>query len=305
MNKKLTAFLALLIILAFMGYIIYDASNIKIKKSEQAASQETSYYDRWEVVRKIDLTGGKTSSVAVSDDGTVFLAGNSFIRSLNTDLSEKWNLKTDSKITSLAVSGDTIFASTAGTILLASTGGKLIAEWGPYEDNSLITSVTAGKDVIAFADAGSKKVFLLKKNGELKTMIGQSDEKFLIPSPYFDVALSGSTLFIANTGNHRIEKWTTDGKKIAEFGEPGTAPGKFCGCCNPAHFALIPQGIVTAEKGLNRIKIMGPEGEFIEFVSSNNNFVPSVPLDVASADGKTIYAINSADSTLYLFKRKL
>jgi hypothetical protein len=91
---------------------------------------------------------------------------------------------------------------------------------------------------------------------------------------------------------------------MTQFGEPGTAPGAFCGCCNPAHFALIPQGFVTAEKGINRIKILDADGKFIEFVSSKNSFTPSIPLDIASVDGITIYAANPADSKLYVFKRR-
>jgi hypothetical protein len=67
---------------------------------------------------------------------------------------------------------------------------------------------------------------------------------------------------------------------------------------------LIPGGYITAEKGLNRIKILGSKGEFIEAVSFSNKFIPSVPLDVASADGSIIYAANPADSKLYSFKRK-
>ena len=103
---------------------------------------------------------------------------------------------------------------------------------------------------------------------------------------------------------HRIETNTIDGDLKSHFGEPGTAPGAFCGCCNPAHFAVIPDGFVTAEKGINRIKILNKKGEFVEFVNSKNNFVTSVPLDLASADGKTIYAANPADSKLYVFNRK-
>ena len=45
-----------------------------------------------------------------------------------------------------------------------------------------------------------KEFLSLKKNGELNSMMGQSEEKFVIPSPYFDVALSDDKLFIANTG---------------------------------------------------------------------------------------------------------
>jgi hypothetical protein len=91
---------------------------------------------------------------------------------------------------------------------------------------------------------------------------------------------------------------------ISYFGEPGTAPDAFCGCCNPAHFIKTKTGYITAEKGINRIKILGESGEFIEFVSSKNDFAPSVPLDLASVDGETIYAANPSDSKLYIFKRK-
>lgn len=304
MNKKLTALLSLVIILAFIGYIIFDATKDPQINDSGESSRDTVYNDNWTPFREIQVTGGNLTSVAVSGNGTVFLGGDSFIKSLDSELTEIWNLNTESRITSVAVSGDTIFAATEETILLVSSSGKLIAEWGPYEGNSIITSVSAGKSFLAVADAGNKRIFILKKNGEMNSMMGQSEEQFVVPSPYFDVALLEEKLFVANTGHRRIETWTPDGKKLSEFGEPGTAPGAFCGCCNPAHFAVIPQGFVTAEKGINRIKILDGNGDFVEFVSSQNDFIPSLPLDVASADGETIYAANSMNNTLYVFKRK-
>jgi hypothetical protein len=304
MNKKLTALLSLIVILAFIVYIIFDATKSSDKKDTSSTANETLYNDSWTVDRTFHVTQGELTSVAASQDGIIYLGGDSFVKSVNADLSELWNLKTELKITSLSVSNDTIFASTAETILLISKSGRLITEWGPYEANSMITSVSADKRLVAFADAGNKLIFILKKNGELHSMIGQAEDKFVIPSSYFDVVLSDNQLFAANTGNRRVETWTTDGKKLSQFGQPGTAPNAFCGCCNPAHFAVIPQGFVTAEKGINRLKILDPEGTYTEFVSSQNSFVPSVPLDVASVDGKTIYAANIADNTLYIFKHK-
>jgi len=216
-----------------------------------------------------------------------------------------WKLDTPEKITAIAVYGDTVFAATEELIYLVSRNGRIINELGPYEANSLITSITANKDYMAIADAGNKTVFILKKDGEVISMIGHFGEKLLIPSPYFDVAFNeDNSLFMANTGNFRIERRSLDGEILSSFGGPGIGPGEFCGCCNPAHFTHIPQGFVTAEKGINRIKIMSREGEFVEYVSSVNDFIASAPLDVASADGKTIYAANPADSKLYIFVKK-
>jgi hypothetical protein len=190
-------------------------------------------------------------------------------------------------------------------IFLLSKDGRMLTEWGPYEANCLITSVSANKGYLAIADASNKTVFILNKDGVVVSMIGNFGERLLIPSPYFDVSLTDdNVLFMAHTGNFRIETRNINGDILSAFGEPGSAPEDFCGCCNPAHFAVIPQGFVTAEKGINRIKILSTEGKFLEFVNSENEFIPSVPLDVASSDGKIIYAANPADSKLYVFVRK-
>jgi hypothetical protein len=147
-------------------------------------------------------------------------------------------------------------------------------------------------------------VVILDKKGGVTKLIGQNDGQFILPSPYFDVALdTENNLFVANTGHRRIETRSAGGQLIKSIGEPGLAPGAFCGCCNPAHFILFPGGFVTSEKGINRIKILSNSGEFVEFVSSVNKFTPSIPLDLASADGVIIYAANPADSRLYRFSR--
>ena len=216
-----------------------------------------------------------------------------------------WTLKTPYPVTSLSNSGDTIYASTVELILVIGTDGKLKDEWGPFEDKSYITSVASDRKRVAYADAGNKMIVILDKEGRVEKIIGQNDGQFILPSPYFDVAIDApGNLLVANTGHRRIETRSPEGRLISSFGEPGMAPGAFCGCCNPAHFIVTPTGFVTSEKGINRIKILGKDGEFIEFVSSENKFVASVPLDLASVDGSIIYAANPYDSKLYSFIRK-
>lgn len=305
MNKKLIAIGSLMIILTFIGYIVIDTiSSEKSARRESEKTIEQPPSEKWSISRVLKSDDGPLTSVVVDSDGRIYLGGDSYVSNYSHDLSRIWITKTPQKINSLAFYGDTLYASSDEMIYLLSTSGKIISEWGPYEAGSIITSVTASKSMVAFADAGVKRVFILDKKGEVLTMIGQSGNHFIVPSPYFDVALFGEkTLFIANTGQRRIETWTTDGHFIESFGYAGTAPDAFCGCCNPAHFTVIPDGFITAEKGLNRIKKLSPDGKFTEYVSSINNFTPSVPLDIASPDGKIIYAANPADSKLYIFTR--
>jgi len=305
MSKKAITILSVLVILAFIGYMIIDfIKPAESAKSEKAISDGEDIADAWKISGEIKVNEGSLKAVAVAPSGNIFLGGDSFVSYYTNKMELIWSVKTPS-VTSLSCFGDTLFASTSDQILVLNSTGKILNEWGPFEDSCMITSVSSNTKYVAFADAGNKTVFVLDKGGEVKRMIGQNDKHFVIPSPYFDVALDNdNNIYAANTGLHRIETYTIDGVLKSQFGEAGTAPGAFCGCCAPPHFAVIPQGFVTAEKGINRIKILNKNGEFVEFVNSRNNFIKSEPLDLASADGITIYGAYPGDSKLYVFNRK-
>jgi hypothetical protein len=305
MNRKLVTLLSVLVIIVFIGYIILDtAKPTGTAKDEPRKSEKTDIPDAWKISNEFKVGGDSLKAITVSLSGKIYVGGNAFVSCYDKDLNLLWNVKTPSAITALSNFGDSVFASTAAQILVMNPDGKILNEWGPFEDSSLITSVSANNKFVTFADAGNKIVFILDKGGEVKKMIGQNDRHFVIPSPYFEVVLdSMNNLFVANTGLRRIETYSIDGVLKSFFGEPGTAPENFCGCCAPPHFALIPQGFVTAEKGINRIKILNKKGEFVEFVNSKNSFIKSIPLDLASVDGITIYAAYPGDSKLYVFNR--
>jgi hypothetical protein len=307
MNKKWSTILVVAIILVFIGYMVFDLTLKKEIISETKISADSfSFKDEWTVSKVIESGQGKLTSVTVADNGSIILGGESFVSWYTPDLVAVWTLKTGKPVTSVSVSGDTVFAATFTTILVINNKGSQISELGPVEDSSILTSVSANKAFLAIADAQNKRVTILDKKGAVLKMIGLSGEPFIVPSPYFDVELTpDNRIYVANPGNRRIEERNFDGTIVRSFGTPGMAPAAFCGCCNPAHFAVIPSGFVTAEKGLNRIKILNEKGEFMELVSSNNSFMLSVPLDVASFEGKIIYGANPADGKLYVFKRKM
>jgi hypothetical protein len=306
MNKKVLTILSVLIVFAFIGYIIFDIIKPAGKVTNEPVNTEIAEIpDAWKITNELKVNEGSLKAVTIGQSGKIYIGGDSFVSCYDNDLKLEWNLKTPFPVTALANSGDTVFASTMDQILILSMDGRIKSEWGPFEDSSIITSVSSNRKYVAFADAGNKLVFILDKGGEVKSMIGQNNGQFVIPSPYFDVALDNENhVFVANTGLHRIETYSIDGVLKSQFGEAGTAPGSFCGCCAPPHFALIPAGFVTAEKGINRIKILNKKGEFVEYVNSKNNFIKSEPLDLATADGITIYGAYPGDSKLYVFSRK-
>ncbi len=306
MSKKVLMILSVVMIVAFIGYIIADFIRPSgVVLTDSGIVKDVAVADAWTISNELRINEGGLKTVTVTPAGKIYLGGDSFVSCYDKDLNLIWNVKTAAPVTSLCNYGDTIYATSKDMLFEMNPRGKVLNEWGPFEDSSLFTSVSANRKYVALADAANKMIFLLDKGGEVKKMIGQKRGQFIVPSPYFDVALDNdNNVFIANTGRHRIETYTPDGVILNKFGEAGTAPDYFCGCCAPPHFILVPQGFVTAEKGINRIKILDKNGGFVEFVNSKNNFVKSVPLDVASADGITIYAANPADSKLYVFNRK-
>lgn len=306
MNKKIITALSLGIILVFIIFIIIDSVGTGITAGNSNTDKRNTPEDMWKIIAELSVKEGNLRAVTVTSSGDVIAGGDYFISCYNKDLSSTiWKVKTDFPVTSLSFENDSLYASTTNRVFILDNRGNILKEYGPYEKNSLFTSVSVNEKFIALADAGNRMIFILDKGGEVIRMIGQNPGEFIIPSAYFDVALdSGKYLYDANTGQRRMEKRNYSGTVLSYFGEPGLAPETFCGCCNPAHFAIIPGGFVTAEKGINRIKILNNNGDFVEFVSSVNNFTPAIPLDLASWDGRTIYAANPADSKLYAFGRR-
>ena len=306
MNKRWTSVTIIVLLLILIGYVVIDVA--LQKETVQSSSTELAVpdiTDQWIVSNVFDPGKGQLNAVAVSADNMIFLGGEPFIVSYDSAFRLLWEYKTSMPVTALAVSGDKVYAAVREIIIVLNKTGEKLEEWGPFESNSMITSLSANEKYVAFADAANRTIFILNKEGVPEKLIGKSVEPFIIPSFYFDIALTGDNkLFVANTGNKRIETRDLDGKILGFFGESGTGPESFCGCCNPAHFAVVPGGFITAEKGINRIKVLENSGEFVELVSSVNEFVPPLPLDIASHDGKIIYGANPADSKLYVFKRK-
>ena len=263
--------------------------------------------DMWEVTTIFDVVKGKLKVVEVAEDDGFFLAGDSFISSYNADLSLKWEYNADYPITAIAQKNNRIYAASEKKVTLLDNSGNKIADWGPFDAKSVLTSISVNDTYVAIADAGAKVVYILDNVGNIRHIMGKSDERFIVPSPYFDLHLANdNTLFVANPGKMRIERRNIDGTLIDFFGEPGMEPSSFCICCNPSHIAVKNKTIFTSEKGLNRIKILSERGEFIEFVTSNNSFLPPIPLDIAvSSDGNMVYGAYPGNSKLYIFKRKL
>ena len=178
---------------------------------------------------------------------------------------------------------------------------SLPKSWEPLDAKANLTSLaTAEQDVFA-ADAGNRIVWHYDVNGKLLGRIGEKDETrnirgFVIPSPYFDVAVAPDGLLrVVNPGAHKIEAFTFDGHLEVSWGKRGLDIAAFCGCCNPAAMAMLPDGkFVTGEKGIPRVKIYDPEGKFECVVVGPDILAPNFSATTETRDELRLHPVDLA-----------
>jgi hypothetical protein len=80
----------------------------------------------------------------------------------------------------------------------------------------------------------------------------------------------------------------------------------FCGCCNPTHMAILPDGsFVTSEKGLPRVKIHAQSGELKAVVAAPDSFAEhTVGLDLAVDSAGRILVLDPVARAVRIFSEK-
>jgi ligand-binding sensor domain-containing protein len=196
-------------------------------------------------------------------------------------------------------------------VVMYDANGKLIKRWNSFGENSVITSMAVSGENVYVADAGNRIVYQCNTNGQLEQKIGEKDEHkgvpgFVIPSPYFDVALDDrGFLWVANTGRHVFENYTQDGSLRTSWGVTSFKIEGFSGCCNPAHFAILDDNsFVTSEKGMPRIKLYDQHGQFSGVVAAPGSFSGSLAPDIAVDKQHRVIALDFERQQVRIFERK-
>jgi hypothetical protein len=187
--------------------------------------------------------------------------------------------------------------------------GKLLKKWKTCGENAVITSIAVtGNDVFA-ADAGNKVVYHYDLNGNIIKKIGEKDPArnipgFVVPSPYFDLAIGRTgELWVVNPGRHRFEQYNFEGNLTSSWGVSTMSMEGFCGCCNPSNFAILSDGsFVTTEKGIERVKVYAPNGDFKWVVAGPDSFIEGTKgLDVAVDSKDRILVLDPEKKQIRVF----
>jgi len=167
-------------------------------------------------------------------------------------------------------------------------------EWEACSNNSDYCAITASKEYIFVTDAENKHIVQYDKQGKLVRFI-KSREGFVIPSYSFDIINVNDTIYCSNSGRHKVESYTVNGKFIASFGKAGTQVGAFSGCCNPVYLAKnTDETILTSEKGNPRISCYEKNGDFREILFDNKIL----------GDETNAYKVRIFDENIYIASGK-
>lgn len=147
---------------------------------------------------------------------------------------------------------------------------------GPNEE--LIICDT-GNDRILIVDSGT---------GALISTIGKGTARLRVPT---SVAVYGTNIIVADTGNHRIKVFNMDGNIILEFGSLGRNKGQFR---SAEVVAVDCLGFIFVGDGGNaRIQVFQPDGTLVKIFGSGKGFkwvsgiYVTPELDIIATDCKT------------------
>jgi hypothetical protein len=258
--------------------------------------------------------------------GDIYIAGDKEIAVVDKTGKAKRKITLDAEPTCLAVKENgMIVAGMGDTLVVINPEGQERTRWAVNGANARLTSIVLGSEIIFAADAVNGLIYEYDWAGKLIRSIGQKSDGegkngFVIPSPYFDIAIAPDGLLrVVDPGRHLIVAYTVNGDKEWSWGTATPAIEGFSGCCNPVNFAMLPDGsFVTVEKGLVRVKIYGAEGKFIGVVAGPEQLewtgqqqVCTTPeqcqskgFDVAVDNDGRIYVLDTVKNVVRIFEKK-
>lgn len=266
----------------------------------------------WEEVAQLQTHQDRPTCIAVAADGAVIVGGDGLV-SIVGKTPATFAISGKATAIASDASGD-IYIAIKDHIEVYSRGGERKAGWQSVSPQSHITSLALTGDTLWLADSGTRvgRVLAYSKAGERLREIAARNDKAGIkgistPSPHMDLAVTADgNVWVANPGNHQMELYSPTGELLKSFGEAGTSIEQFLGCCNPSDFTLLADGrIVTGEKGVARVKLYADDGHLVSVIAPPTAFTSNrAGVDIAADSAGRVLVLEPGTSVIRLFAEK-
>jgi len=281
----------------FSSLVAGAAAAVTTRRSAQAADRgsnpfayDVGKYRRtdpeligYERVRRFKAPVARPRRIAIDGQDRLYLAAGKTISVMDGAGGPLSKIAASGPVRSLTVADDgTLYVGIRDHVELYNPQGERLKVWDKPEGKPFLTGLALSENELFVADAGNRMILRYDRSGQFKGRLATKDRDrgipgLVIPSPYLDVEMGADGLLrVNNPGRHRVEVYTVEGDLEFFWGKPSMAIKGFCGCCNPVNIALLPDGrCVTFEKGLPRVKVYGPLGDFETVVAGPESFADS------------------------------
>ena len=157
-------------------------------------------------------------------------------------------------------------------------------------------------DIYVGSDDGC--IYVFDQTGQRKNTIGSSgsgDGQFSYPN---GVSIKGDVLYVADTGNHRVQKLTLSGKFLHKFGQKGSGQGQF----NEPLAVIIDSNnkLIVSDCGNRSIQIFNENGGWLLTIngkgSGNHSF--QSPFSLALDPQGNIHVAACGSNTIKVFTKE-
>jgi hypothetical protein len=260
--------------------------------------------------RNLKLQSNKYRGIAIADD-EIFIIADNYLQVVDPMGKELKRVELDDSPRAITVSDDRIFIGFLRFVSSYTREGELISNFATIGDSAVLTSMAVHGEKLYVADAGNRQVISYTKDGEwISSFEGKREEDalhgFIIPSPYFDLVINDEELWVVNPGMHALENYSESGALRGYWDKVSISVEGFCGCCNPAHIAVLPNGnFVTSEKGIVRIKVYEQSGNMTGVVAAPEKFTDDgLAPDIAVNSEGEVFALDFDRHMIRIFEEK-
>ncbi len=260
-------------------------------------------------VRQIKVDVGETGGIATTN-GAIYLAAGNSVKTLSPDGKLISEFQIEEHPRNIAVNDNQVVVGYEKSFTAYTLKGEKLYQSGTINDSTVVTSLAIWNNHVIVADAGKRRIWIFNQDKKIKEIEGVSGAKnlhgFVIPSPYFDVAVNpDNELWAANTGMHTLQQYDENGNLVRSWEKISLQIEGFSGCCNPAHFTFLPDGrFVTSEKGMPRIKIYKSDGTLESVVAPPDKFKEDGHAAEVATIGETVVALDYDKKMIRIFEKK-
>jgi hypothetical protein len=283
--------------------------------AEAVSSAPPATAEEYALVKAVDPAVRGLQGIALDAQDSLYAAGTDGVKVWSRDgkLLREW--PTAGPATCVAVDSDgNTYVGERTRVEVFDREGKASRAWGKEGrgtgELNYVTGIAVYKTNILVADAGNRCIHRFDLTGDFIDEIGKRNPEaglpgLICPSPYLDVAVDkAGVVHVTNPGMWRVEHYDLNGAFLGSWGEGGTQPHQFSGCCNPTHVALMEDGrVATGEKITPRVKIYDAKGMMRALIGPQYFTREAAGLDLAVDSAGRVLVMDPGDGKVRVFER--